>query len=74
VNDQNYDPSTDTPLMAVIGDSYVEALMVPYEQTIQGRLSQRVPSHNRVYSFAASGAALSQYLAYAMYAKDIIAY
>ncbi|MBM3543367.1 MAG: hypothetical protein FJX44_02505 [Alphaproteobacteria bacterium] len=62
VNDQDYDRSSDDPLFAVIGDSYVEAAMVPYAETIQGRLAQLVGPDGRVYSFAASGAPLSQYL------------
>ncbi|HSS65806.1 MAG TPA: hypothetical protein VLS27_15365 [Gammaproteobacteria bacterium] len=68
INDQSYDASRTDPLLAIIGDSYVEALMVPYEKTLQGRLSLSVGSRGRVYSFAASGAPLSQYLVWAGYA------
>ena len=39
VNDQDYDPDDLRPLLAVIGDSYVQALMVPYGSTVQGRLA-----------------------------------
>jgi hypothetical protein len=67
VNDQTYDRSSDDPLFAVIGDSCVEAAMVPYAETIQGRLAKLVGPDGRVYSFAASGAPLSQYL---VWAKD----
>jgi hypothetical protein len=70
VNDQNYDSTARTPLVAVIGDSYVEAQMVPFRETLQGRLSQCVGSRGRVYSFAASGAPLSAYLAEASYARS----
>lgn len=69
VNDQDYDPTARTPLLAVIGDSYVEAGIVPYSQTVQGRLAKDTMS-GRVYSFAASGAGLSQYLVWARYARD----
>lgn len=58
------------PLMAVIGDSYVEAAMVPWPETLQGRLSGRLAEKARVYSFAASGAPLSQYLVWARHARD----
>ncbi|QJB56606.1 hypothetical protein [Pseudodesulfovibrio sp. zrk46] len=70
INDQDYTVDGDRPVLAVIGDSYVEAAMVPYEETLQGRLAKSLASTYRVYSFAASGAPLSQYLAFAGYAKD----
>lgn len=70
VNDQDYDPAAPGPLVAVVGDSYVEAAMVPYAQTLHGRLAEALQGRARVYSFAASGAPLSQYLAYAAYARD----
>lgn len=70
VNDQDYDPGARTPLLAVVGDSYIHAQMLPYPDTVQGRLAARVGTAGRVYSFAASGAPLSQYLAYARYTRD----
>lgn len=70
VNDQDYDAADMRPLLAVIGDSYVEASMVPYAQTLQGRLAEKAAPDARVYSFAASGAPLSQYLVWARYARD----
>ncbi|MCB0404633.1 MAG: SGNH/GDSL hydrolase family protein [Bdellovibrionales bacterium] len=70
VNDQDYDTQAHSPLVAVIGDSYVEALMVPYKQTLQGTLARAVGKEGRVYSFAMSGAPLSQYLVYADYARS----
>jgi hypothetical protein len=69
INDQDYDPSVPTPLLAVIGDSFVEALMVPYRETLSGRLASHAGSSRRVYSFGASSAPLSTYLAFAQYAK-----
>lgn len=69
VNGKDYFPQLDTPLLGVIGDSYVEASMVPYEQTFYGLMKDDV-SHGRVYSFAASGAPLSQYLVWANYARE----
>lgn len=62
VNDQDYEPLAPTPLLAVVGDSYVEALIVPYDSSVQGRLQNRVNPVGRVYSFGISGAPLSQYL------------
>ncbi|WP_147818760.1 hypothetical protein [Salidesulfovibrio onnuriiensis] len=70
LNDQDYDPKGRLPLLAVIGDSYVEAAMIPYQETVQGRLARELEQQWRVYSFGMSGAPLSQYLAYARYARD----
>jgi hypothetical protein len=68
VNDQNYRKEDETPLLAVVGDSYVEALMVPYGNTFYGRLAEKLEGRLRVYSFGASGAPLSQYLIWARHA------
>ena len=70
VNDQDYDASLATPLLAVVGDSFVEAAQVPYAQSVHGRLARAVGGKGRVYSFGTSGSALSQYLAYARLARD----
>ncbi|MCA3263103.1 MAG: hypothetical protein ING44_14260 [Telmatospirillum sp.] len=67
VNDLEYAENDPRRLLAVVGDSFVEALMVPYAETIQGRLQARYPD-GRVYSFGASGAPLSQYLIWAEFA------
>ena len=66
----DYDKDATSPLLAVIGDSYVEAIMVPFKETLVGRLVRHVGSTARVYSFAVSGAPLSQYLAYAEYVRN----
>lgn len=71
VNDQDYDAGAETPLLAVIGDSYIEASMVSHEATIQGRLEQAFSGKRRVYSFGVYGAPLSQYLAWAGHARDV---
>jgi hypothetical protein len=70
VNDQDYDAADARPLCAVVGDSYVEAPMVPYAETLQGRLAAAFAGEARVYSFAASGAPLSQYLVWAGEARE----
>ncbi|HUI34901.1 MAG TPA: hypothetical protein VLX67_05215 [Stellaceae bacterium] len=68
VNEQDYTRDGKLPLIAVIGDSYIEAQMVPYAQTLQGRLAAALKGWARVYSFAASGAPLSEFAVYAAYA------
>lgn len=67
VNDQDY-VRDGAPLLAVIGDSFIEAQMVAYPETLQGRLARTLGGKFRVYSFAGSGAPLSQYLIWAGYA------
>lgn len=71
VNDLDYEAEETTPLLAVIGDSYVEAAMVPFPDTLHGRLAAAVKDRGRVYSFAASGAPLSQYLVWAQHAREV---
>lgn len=70
INDQDYDAHAPLPLVAVVGDSYIEALMVPFAQTLQGRLAEKFRSNLRIYSFGFSGAPLSQYLIWARYARE----
>src|SRR5262249_38159509 len=68
VNDQDYARDAATPLIAVVGDSYIEAQMVPYAETMQGRLAAALQGCARVYSFAAAGAPLSEFAILAGYA------
>jgi hypothetical protein len=70
ISDVDYEPSAGSPLLAIIGDSFVEAAMVPYSRTAAGLLQRTLAGKGRVYSFGASGAALSQYLAYAEYVHE----
>jgi hypothetical protein len=67
VNDQDYGRE-GPPLIAIIGDSFIEAQMTPYAETLQGRLAAALAGRFRVYSVAASGAPLSQYLVFAGHA------
>jgi hypothetical protein len=67
VNDLDY-VREGLPLIGVIGDSFIEAQMVAYPQTLQGRLADALKDKLRVYSFAGSGAPLSQYLIWAGFA------
>jgi hypothetical protein len=70
VNDHDYLLDDPRPLISVVGDSYVEAEMVPYAQTFHGILQAQVGDRARVYSFGASGLGLSQYLGFAEYARS----
>jgi hypothetical protein len=68
VNDQDYQKEGELPLLAVVGDSMIEAAMLPYNTTLQARLAAQLAGKKRVYSFAAAGAPLSQYLVWARHA------
>jgi hypothetical protein len=68
IHDSDYRSDDPQPLLAVIGDSYIEARMVPFAETMQGRLARVLNGKFRVYSFAAGGAPLSQYLIWAQHA------
>ena len=50
------------PLIALIGDSYIEAFQVNIEDSMAGRLREKLKNHFDVYEFGRSGAPLSQYL------------
>lgn len=65
INDQDYRRDDQQPLLSIVGDSFIEAFMIPYRDTVQGRLARALETRARVYSFAASGAPLSQYLIWA---------
>ena len=71
VSDFDYDENATGPLLAVIGDSFVEAFTEPFRKSCAGRLATKLDGTARVYAFGASGAPLSQYLAFAEYARDI---
>jgi hypothetical protein len=55
-------------MLAVVGNSYIEAWFIPYGETVQGRLAEALKGRVRVYSFAGSAAPLSQYLIWARHA------
>ncbi len=67
-NNQDYTVDGLHPLIGVIGDSYVEAVQVDFDNTFFGLLAARFDGRARVYSFGYSGAPLSQYLIWAQYA------
>ncbi|MDR3163163.1 MAG: hypothetical protein LBT81_04820 [Helicobacteraceae bacterium] len=75
INDRDYKTPIEretesTGLIAVIGDSYVEALIVPPRESFFERLEKEMEGRQLVYSFGFSGAPLSQYLIWARYAQE----
>ncbi len=69
VNDQDY-AEKGKPVIAIVGDSYIQASMVEHGQTIQGRLQTTLNGSVNVYSFGIGGSPLSQYLIFAAHARD----
>jgi len=70
VSNLDYHPHEKTPLLAIVGDSFIEAAMVPWAQTGAGRLATQIGTSGRVYSFGEGGAPMSQYLALSRYVRD----
>lgn len=69
VNPQDYHAEHDKPLLAVVGDSYIEAMQVQDNEAYPSLLQAKAKDM-RVYSFGFSGAPLSQYLIWAQYARQ----
>lgn len=69
-SDTDYVRNNPRPTIAVIGDSFVEAVHVSNLQSIQGQLQEQMGPAYDVYAIGAAGAPLSQYLAYARFASD----
>ena len=69
IHQADYHPNDATPLLMVIGDSYVEAHAIAEGKSVAERLHSTVDGTGRVYSLGLSGAALSQYLVFAEFAK-----
>lgn len=65
VDDGDYQ-SNSAPV-AVIGDSYIQSSMLPYQDTLQGKLSSKIVNRLPVYSFGTPAYALSGYLGTAEY-------
>jgi hypothetical protein len=66
VDDGDYKPNS-API-AVIGDSYIQSAMLPYQATLQGKLSSKIGMMVPVYSFGTPVYPLSGYLGTAEYA------
>lgn len=58
----DYNNHHDKPLIAIIGDSYIEGFQVNPENNIANKLREMLKNKYEVYSFGISGASLSQYL------------
>jgi hypothetical protein len=69
-NNGNQSPKS---LIAIIGDSYIEAMQVDYANTTEANLLKNCYEHARVYSFGAQFAPLSQYLSWVDYASKTFA-
>lgn len=65
VADYDYDAASASPLVAVIGDSFIEAFHVGFQRSLAGQLQQALGPRGRAYAFAQAGSPLSQYAAYA---------
>jgi len=59
------------PLVAVVGDSYVEAFQVDVDRRFPALLQSLMGDDYLVYSFGISGAALSQYLHMSRYVNQV---
>ena len=70
ISKRDYFPNTAPPLLAIIGDSKVEAAQVDDDLTLTERLQQKVGKDGRIYSFGFGGLQLPMYLAYARYAQQ----
>jgi SGNH hydrolase-like domain, acetyltransferase AlgX len=68
VDEIDYAPGSHP--IVIIGDSFVEALMLSGKETIQARLRQRLSPDVGSYGVGISGAGLSDYLVMARYAKQ----
>ncbi len=68
-SDVEFEEAKRRPRIAIIGDSYVEALQVNIEESLAGRLRALVSNEVDVYAFGISGAALSQYLQMSRYVR-----
>jgi len=67
-SDYDYTRNDKRPNLAVIGDSFVQAIQVKNHQTMHGVLSERIAKQGSVYGIGINGAPLSQYLAFSRFA------
>ena len=54
LSDIEYIAQDNRPLMAIIGDSFVEAIQVDWDASVHGLLQQRLAPDIRVYAFGAA--------------------
>ena len=65
-----FDYSSGKKPLMVVGDSFIEAQMNSYQDTLQGNLDRLLNGQLPVYSFGFSGNSLAEYLAVSRMAKD----
>lgn len=70
-NIQDYDSTDTRPLVAIIGDSFVQSATVNPAEHFGNLLQQKLGQKYRVYTFGMSGASLCQYLNIARYVKRV---
>ena len=70
LSDFDFEKDGKLPLIGVVGDSFVEARMVPFEKTLQERIRHVLQGTHRVYAMGVGGSPLSQYLAFAAKLRD----
>jgi hypothetical protein len=68
-SDVDYAPPGGEPVLALIGDSYVEAMQVANADAIDAVLRRRPDRRGQIVALGVSGAPLSQYLAFADFAR-----
>lgn len=69
-DDRDFNSKSAMNKVAVIGDSYVEALQVSNAEAIHGQLQVLLGSNWEVNGVGTSGSPLSQYVAYARYLRE----
>lgn len=69
IHASDYRPEARSPLLALIGDSLVEANQVDAGKSAGELVNAALGAEGRVYGLGISGASLSQYLAYAEFAR-----
>lgn len=70
ISNHDYQSNGAKPVIAVIGNSYVEAFQVDPERTVARDLQRKVGDGYAVYSFGVSGSHLSQYLQISRYVRN----
>jgi len=75
LSDYDYEGPQSGPVLAFIGDSFVEAAQVDNAEAMHGRIGERLASAGMgaALPFAVAGSPLSQYLTFAEYARDTCA-
>lgn len=71
LHSDDFDRDGADPVVALIGDSQVEAPLVPEAETLQNRLSAAFDGRLRFYPVGMSGAALGQYTVWSEYLKRV---